>query len=115
MQDVEEQRFQEFRVLAHALEIEALKARERNRVFGVVEEKSELSASGPFGKTARNVVPERIRQHAKSAQRWIYCIQVLYLVEEIALGGRIELAHPLSLDQHFQEEGEEIEILFRGR
>src|SRR5258708_6762485 len=48
MQDVEEQRFQKLRVLAHALEVEALEAGERNRVLGVVEEKSELSATGPF-------------------------------------------------------------------
>src|SRR5260370_1065971 len=65
MQDVEEQRFQKLRVLAHALEIEALEAGERNRVLYVVEEESELSATGPFGEAARNVMPERICQHAQ--------------------------------------------------
>src|ERR1700691_4627182 len=36
-------------------------------------------------------------------------------MEEIPLGARIELARPLALDQHFQKEGKEIEILFRRR
>src|ERR1700685_2136013 len=113
MQDIEEQRFQKFWVLAHALEVEALKVGERNGVFGVVEQESELAASGPFGEAARNVVPERVRQHAQRAQRRVHRIQVFDLVEEVALGGRVELTRPLSLDQHFQEEREEIEIFLR--
>src|SRR5882762_6736236 len=111
MQDVEEQWFQKFRVLAHALEVEALKARERNRVLDVVEEESELATSGPFGKTARNVVPQSVRQHAQRAQRRVHRIQVFDLVEEVALSGRVEFARSLPLDQHFQKESEEIEIL----
>ena len=115
MQDVEEQRFQKFRVLAHALEVEALKAGERNRVFGVVEEESELAAAGPFGEAARNVVPQGVRQHAQRAQRRVHRIQVFDLVEEIAFGGRVEFARPLPLNQDFQEESEEIEIFLRRR
>src|ERR1700722_1522041 len=115
MQDVEEQRLQKFRILAHALEIEALKAGERNRIFGVVEEESELSASGPFGEATRNVVTQRVREHAQRAQCRVHRIQVFDLVEEIALGARIEFARPLSLNQPFQEECEEIKILFCRR
>src|SRR5271163_1047986 len=112
MQNVEQQWLQEFRVLAHALEVEALKARERDRVLGVVEEESELAASGPFGEAARNVVTERVRQHAQRAQRRVHRIQVFDLVEEVALGGRVELTRPLSVNQHFQEEREKIEVFF---
>src|SRR6202142_3175568 len=108
MQNVEQQWLQEFRVLAHALEVEALKSGERNRVLGVVEEESELTASGPFGEAARNVVTERIRQHAQRAQRRVYRIQVFDLVEEVALGGRVEIARLLSLNQYLQEEREKI-------
>src|ERR1700722_20248491 len=115
MQDVEEEQLQEFRILAYALEIEALKAGGRDRIFGVVEQESELAAAGPLRKTARNVVTQRIRQHAERAQCRVHRIQVFDLVEEIALGRRIEFARPLSLDQHFQEKGEEIEILFCRR
>src|SRR3984893_17293727 len=114
MQNVEKQRFQEFRVLAHALEVEALKAGERDRVLGVVEEESELAPSGPFGAPAGTIISESICQHAQRAQRWVHCIQVLDLMEEIALGGWVELARPLALDQDFQEESQEVEILFRG-
>src|ERR1700684_2195753 len=98
MQDIEEQRFQKFWVLAHALEVEALKARERNGVLGVVEGASELAASGSFGEGARNVMPERVRQHAQRAQRRVHRIQVFDLVEEVALGGRVELTRSLSLN-----------------
>src|SRR5580693_774134 len=108
MQDVEEQRFQKFRILAHALEVEALKARERNRVLGVVKEESELATSGPFCEAVRNVVPQSVPEHAQRAQRWVHCIQVFDLVEEVALAGRVEFAGPLPLDQHFQKESEEI-------
>src|SRR5208283_4912735 len=54
VQNVEEQRFQEFRVLAHALEIEALEAGERNRVLGVVEKKPELPPASPLRQATRN-------------------------------------------------------------
>src|SRR6202022_212108 len=67
MQNVEKQRFQKFRVMAHAVEVEALKTGERDRVGGVVEEESELSPSGPFGETAGNIIPERIRTPPKRA------------------------------------------------
>src|SRR5271157_3485628 len=113
MQDVEQQRFQKFRVLAHALEVEALKAGERNCVFGIVEEEPELPPASPLGQAARNVVPESIGKHAQRAQRWVHFIEVLHLVEEVAFGGWVELARSLPLDQHLQEEGEEIEVLFR--
>ena len=57
--------------------------------------------------------PERVGQHAQRAQRRVHGIQVFDLVEEIALRGWVELARPLALDQDFQEESEEIEILLR--
>src|SRR6266404_4861043 len=90
MQDVEEQRFEKFRVLAHALEVEALEAGERNRVLCVVEEESELAATGPFGEAVRNVMPECVCQHAQRAECRVHRIQVFDLVKEFAFGGRVE-------------------------
>src|SRR5260370_40566004 len=49
VQDVEQQRFEQFRIAAHLLEIEALETRKRDGVLWVVEEKSELSSTHPFG------------------------------------------------------------------
>ena len=97
MQDVEQERLKKLRVPAHALEVEALKARKRNGVFGVVEQESELSAPGPFGEPARKIVAERIGQHAERAQRGIDRVEIFDLVIEIALGRGIELASLLSL------------------
>src|SRR5229473_5841258 len=113
MQDVEEQRLQQFRVLAHALEVETLEARERNSVFGVIEEKSELAAASPLRESARNVVPERVRQHAQRAERRVDRIEVFDLVKEFTLGGRVELAGSLPLDQHLEKQREKIEIFLR--
>src|SRR5208283_4618900 len=106
MQDVEQQRFQKFRVLAHALEVEALKAGERNRVVGVVKKESELATTSPLRQAARNVVPESIRKRAQRTQRRVHLIEVFHLVEKVAFGGWVELARLLALNQHFQEEGE---------
>ena len=115
MQNVKEQRLQKFRVLAHALEVEALEAREGNRVLDIVEEKSELAAASPLREAARNIVPERVRQHAQRAQRGVHCIQVFNLMKEFALSGRVEVAWSLALGQHFHEEREEVEIFLCRR
>src|ERR1700687_5135105 len=48
VQNVEEQRFEKFGVLTHALEVETLELRKGNRVFRVVEEKTKLAALCPF-------------------------------------------------------------------
>src|SRR5271154_6851791 len=99
MKDVEQERFQKLRILAHALEVKALKARERNRVLGIVEEESELASASPLRKAVRHVVPERICENAKRAQRRVHRVEVFDLVKEIALGGRVEISRPLPLDQ----------------
>src|SRR6202050_1861094 len=114
VQDVEEQRFQKFRILTHALKVEGLKAGKRNRVFGVVEQESELAAASPFGEAAGEVMAQGIREHTQGAQRRIHCIQIFDLLEEVALACRVELARPGSLHQNPHEQGKEIEI-FLGR
>src|SRR5271156_1734715 len=98
MQNVEQQRFQEFRVLAHTLEVKALKAGERNRVLGVVEEESELASASPLRKAARDVMPERICENAEGAQRRVHGVEVFDLVKEIAFSGRVEVTRPVPLD-----------------
>ena len=95
MQDVEQQRLEKFRVLAHALEVEALEPRKRDGVLGVVEEKSELAAAGPFGEARRKAMAESVRENAERAQRRVHRIEIFDLVEELALGGGIEFAGPL--------------------
>src|SRR5229473_2498322 len=50
MEDVEQERLKNLRVLLHPLKIEALKARKTYRVFGIVKEESELPTARPFVK-----------------------------------------------------------------
>src|ERR1700723_407535 len=53
VEDVEQEGFKKFRVLAHSLKIETLKTRKRNCVLGVVEKKTELPASRPLREVVR--------------------------------------------------------------
>src|ERR1700724_30611 len=110
MQDVEQQWFEELRILAHALEVEALETGKRDRVLGVIEEESELAAPSPFAETIGEVMPERVGQHAERAQRRLHFIEIFDLVEQVALRGRVKVASPLPLHEHLQEEHEKIEI-----
>src|ERR1700690_4126333 len=54
MQDVEQERFKKFGVLAHFLKVETLETRKGNRVLRIVEEKSELAAVCPLRESVRN-------------------------------------------------------------
>ena len=85
MQDVEEQRFEKFGVLAHPLKVETLEPGERDRVFRVVEEKSELPAARPFREPVGNPMAERVREDAKRSQRRVNGIEILDLMVEVAL------------------------------
>src|SRR5260370_27444465 len=76
MQDVEEQRFQKLRVLAHPLEVEALKAGKRDRVLGIVEEKTELTTARPFRKAACKIMAERITEHLQRTECRINRVQI---------------------------------------
>src|SRR5580658_7962433 len=83
MQNVEQERFENFGVLAHFLEVEALEAREGNRVFRIVEEESELAAACPLREPVRNPMSQRVCQHSKRSELWINRIQILDLLVEI--------------------------------
>src|ERR1700730_1515692 len=65
MQDVEQERFENFGVLAHFLEVETLETGKGNRVFRIVEEKFELAATRPFRKPVRNTMAERVCENSK--------------------------------------------------
>jgi len=60
MQDVEELWLQQFGILAHPLKVEALEPGEGDRVFGIVEEKSELPASRPLCQALGHAVTENV-------------------------------------------------------
>ena len=58
---------------------------------------------------------EGIRQHSERAQRGLDRVEIFDLLVEIAFCGRIKLGRPPALDQHLQENSEEIEVFLRGR
>src|ERR1700686_1676888 len=88
MQDVEQERFENFRVLAHFLEVETLETRKGNRVFRIVEEKSELAAACPLREPVGNQMSPRFSQNSKRSKLWVNRIQILDLLVEVPfLGG----------------------------
>src|SRR3984893_2748776 len=59
MQNVEQERFENFGVLANFLEVETLETREGNRIFRIVEKQSELAAACPLREPVRNPMSQR--------------------------------------------------------
>src|SRR6266404_5904981 len=79
MQDVEKQRFEEFRIPAHLLKVEALEARKGNGVSRVVEEKSKLSPAQPLGESVRQISRQSVRQNIEGAKRRLERVEIFDL------------------------------------
>src|SRR4051812_2756190 len=107
MQDVKEERFEEFRVAAHLLEVEALKPRKGNGVVRIVEEKTELPAAHPLRQRIGELAGQSVRQHIEGPQGRIERIQVFNLLVQLAVGSRIKRANRTS-EQDLHEESQEI-------
>src|SRR5262249_7766653 len=114
IENVKKKRFEEFRVAAHLLEVEALKARKGDGVLGVVEEKTELTTAHPFGKGARELARKRVRQHVEGSQRRVERIQIFNLFVQLAVCSWIKRAERTP-EQNLHEQGQEIEICLGRR
>src|SRR5438105_1099928 len=79
MQDVEEQRLNQFGVAIHAFKVEALEARERERVLFVVEDLLVLTATDPLFQLIGSRFLQRVSKNAQRAQIRRQLIQVLNL------------------------------------
>ena len=91
VQDVEQQWLQNLRVLLHALEVEALEARQRNGVVGVVEQISKLPTLFPLVEPGVKGAGEGVGQRAERAETFIlHLVEVLYLFVQVALLGCAE-------------------------
>src|ERR1700730_17188168 len=91
VQDIEEQGLQNLRVLAHVLEIEALKSGKGDGVCWIIEKKSELSAADPFGKALRQLARQGVREHTQGPQWRVHDVKILNLVIQLAFHRRIQL------------------------
>src|ERR1700739_292276 len=109
VQDVKQERFKEFRIPAHLLEIETLEAGEGDGVLRVVEEESELAAAQPLGQRVGEVPGKRVRKHIQGAKRGGEKVEVFDLLVEGPVGSGIEPADDAA-EKHFHEEGQEVEI-----
>ena len=112
MQNVKQQRLQNFRRIIPAVEVEGLKAGERKRVLGVVKEESILSAASPavqaFLQLADDVAEVRdgalVRlQHVHPLDR-IPQPAFFFEVEPVAL--------VVALNEHAEEAEEKLQVLF---
>src|SRR5437868_15186757 len=95
MQDVEQQRLNQFGVAVHAFKVEALEARERERVLLVVEDLLVLAATNPLFQLIGGRFLQRVRKNAQRAQIRRKLIQVLNLRVQVfffSLSQRIETA-----------------------
>src|ERR1700683_1946453 len=102
MQDVEQERFENFGVVAHFLEVETLETRKGNRVFRIVEEKSELAATRPLREPVGNPMSQRVCQNSKRSKLWVNRIEILDLLVEIPLlaGFQVDWRRALQQDLH---------------
>src|ERR1700675_4247132 len=114
MQNVEQERFENFGVLAHFLKVETLETGKGNRVFRIVEEESELAAACPLREPVGNPMAQRVCQHSKLSELWVNRIQILDLLVEISFLAGFQVDWRRALQQHLHKQGEKIEI-FLGR
>ena len=91
MQNVEEQRLQNFRILVHVLEVKALEGRKSDGVSGIVEGEPELAATYPLGESFGQHMRQGIGKHFESAQGGVNGVEVFDLLIDLALGARVQL------------------------
>src|SRR5205807_232067 len=113
MQNVEKQRFNEFRVTIHSFKVEALEPRQRERVFLVVKDLLVLTAAHPLLQPAGQGLLQGVCQHAQGPQIRRQNVEVLNLriqVFHFSLAQRIETA---PFGQHFHQGEQEIQVFPR--
>ena len=112
MQNIKQQWFQDFRRIVPAVEIERLKAFERKRVLGVVEEEAVLSTAGPaveaFFQLANDVPKVRDRALVR-----LQYVNALDRVPQSAFLLEVETVTLLvALNEHAEEAEEKLQVLF---
>src|SRR3984885_2083563 len=115
MQDIEQERFKNFGVLAHFLKVETLETGKGNRVFRIVEEESELAAACPLREPVGNPMPQRVCQNSKRSELWVNRIQIFDLLVEIPFLAGFQVDWRRALQQNLHKQGKKVEILLRRR
>src|ERR1700689_806208 len=111
MQDVEQERFEKFGVLAHFLEVETLETRKGNRVLRIVEKESELAAACPPREPVGNPMSQRVCQNTKRSELWVNRIQILNLLVKIPFLAGFQFDWRRALQKDLHKQSEKVEIL----
>src|ERR1700681_864958 len=119
MQNIKQQWFQNLRRIVPAVEIERLKAFERKRVLGVVEEKSVLSTAGPAVEAFFQLADDVPKIRNRALVRLQY-VDALDRVPQSAFLLKVDPVTLLvTLNEHAEEAEEKLQVLFglwqRGR
>src|SRR5580700_8745609 len=115
VQNIKQQRFQDFRRIVPAVEIERLKAFERKRVLSVVKQKSVLSTAGPaveaFFQLANDVA--KVRDGALVRLQYV---NPFNRIPEAAFLLEVDPVTLLvTLNEHAEKAEEKLEVLFALR
>ena len=112
VQDVEEQRFEDLRILLHSLEIEGVEVGTGQRVLGIVEERRVLPAIHP----PRQMLPHGERQAGgQSAEPPHVFIQLIDVHDGRVQVLVVAVRHAVftGFDEHLHEREQEVQILRR--
>ena len=110
MQNVKQQRLQDLGRIVPAVEVEGLKAGERKRVFGVVEEEAVLAAACPAMQAFLQLAND-VRKVRDGALGRLQHVHALDGIPQAALFFEVQPV-PLfvALDQHAEEAEEELQV-----
>src|ERR1035437_7643148 len=114
MQHIEEQRLKHIRRVTPSRKVECLKAAEGECVFGVVEEKSMLTAACP---TLQAVLhrPDDVGEIGNGSLLGLQHVHALDRIPQLALLFEIEpVTLFIALDKHTEEAEEKLQVLFAG-
>src|SRR5208337_2041864 len=112
MQNIKEQWFQDFRRIVPAVEIERLKAFERKRVLGVVEEKAVLSTAGPTVEAFFQLTNDVSKVRDCALVRLKY-VNPLDRIPQPAFFFEVQtVTLRVALNEHAEEAEEKLQVLF---
>src|ERR1035437_4845192 len=113
VQNVKQQRFQNLRRIVPAVEVEGLKARERKRVLGVVEEEAVLAAACPAMQALLQLAND-VRKVRDGALVRLQHVHALDGIPQAALFFEVQPV-PLfvACDEYTEEAEEKLQVFFR--
>ena len=114
MQHVEQQRFQERRIVPHRLKIEDLKCADRQGVLDVVEQPRIPTALDPPTEAMHQGARQHVREGEQPPLLGVEDVDVLHRLVELPVLRVRELIVVRTLEQHADKRVQEVQIFWRG-